>query len=263
MTLEERGAYITLLAWSWERGPVPNDMKRMAVIIGADLDTARRVLDEVLKRWYLDDAGRWLNRRLELVREEQRKFSESQAEKGKRGAERRWRAPSIAGANAPAIATAIAQPITQAQPNVSPDDGSPISDLQSPDPPRKEREGDTRAREDSPPPLLNGASQRMHGVHAWCSLWVGRDGLCVPLGLHGQFIGRLGGSDADTRLKAWYAATVTALDGRPIGDRLFDFWENQFAAWVGTVTAKPQMVGKGARTVSAFDRAAPAVARRS
>lgn len=51
-----------------------------------------------------------INKRLEKVRENQRKYRESQTEKGKHGAEKRWKG-EIAGAIPPAIA--------QAQPNDS------------------------------------------------------------------------------------------------------------------------------------------------
>lgn len=280
MTLEERGAYITLLAWSWERGGVPNDMKRLAVILGADLEQTRTVLDEVLKRWYLDDVGAWRNRRLELVRETQKTFSQSQADKGKRGAQTRWgrrAADKIAGANSPTNDPAIAGLVTDAVPGQSPDDSSPISDLRSLPPLRKERsEGEiARAPEvvggiawrkpDSPEsaryrhgePLIQPVNeQRFHQeYHAWCSARI-----CVPLRLHFEFVGRLVGDNAAERLRAWYPTVVARYDGRDFGDDVFQFWKNEFAGWVGTVTSRPNP--SGSRTGDSMDAAKVSLRRR-
>lgn len=86
LTLEERGAYITFLAWSWEHGQLPNDTKRLAVILGVHIGHARRVCAEVLKRWRIDpDTGQWFNRRLEDVRKQQAAFIEKQRANGQLG----------------------------------------------------------------------------------------------------------------------------------------------------------------------------------
>ena len=108
------------------------------------------------------------------------------------------------------------------------------------------------------PPLINGAEIRRHGLHAWCC----DRGLCVPMGLHTEFKARLGTDDAHARLKAWYPTVVAQHDGRPVGDDLFAFWRNSFAAWVGTVTSPvaPQKPSRGARTAHAFDLAAEMLA---
>lgn len=108
------------------------------------------------------------------------------------------------------------------------------------------------------PPLINGAEIRRHGMHAWCS----DRGLCVPMGLHTEFKARLGADDAHVRLKAWYPTVVAKYAGQPVGDDLFAFWRNEFAAWVGTVTAPValQKPSRGARTAHAFDLAAEMLA---
>lgn len=85
-----------------------------------------------------------------------------------------------------------------------------------------------------PTNLVNGADQRRHGTHAWCDY---ERGLCVPYSLHDEFTKRARKTEAE--LKAWYAGTVQSVAGVDVGDSIFDFWRNQFAAWVGTVTAKP------------------------
>lgn len=119
MTLEERGAYITLLAWSWEHGQLPNDMKRIAVILGVHLGAARRVCVEVLKRWQVSpDTGQWVNRRLEKIRAEQAKFIQKQAANGRLGGR-------------PPKTQSVTQEKPTAKANGKPNESSPISDLQS------------------------------------------------------------------------------------------------------------------------------------
>jgi hypothetical protein len=73
-----------------------------------------------------------------------------------------------------------------------------------------------------------------HARHSWCSARI-----CVPMVLHADFTGRLGTRTADTDLLRWYPTVVAKFDGQPLGDDLFAFWRNEFAAWVGTVTQAP------------------------
>ena len=84
--------------------------------------------------------------------------------------------------------------------------------------------------------LIDGSSQRIHGLHAWCDL---DRGMCVPVGIHSEFKARLGASDADARLMAWYPTVVLKYAGQPIGDSVFEFWRNELAAWQGSVTSRP------------------------
>jgi uncharacterized protein YdaU (DUF1376 family) len=139
MTLEERGAYITLLAWSWEHGPVPNDLKRIAAILGTHVGSARRLWAEVCKRWTLNDKNEWRNRRLEKIRESQAAFSAVQSEKGKAGAAKRWEGHGPANGHclAGGMAGAMAGPMAGVKPDGWPTDSSPISDLRSLDQDRK------------------------------------------------------------------------------------------------------------------------------
>jgi hypothetical protein len=98
--------------------------------------------------------------------------------------------------------------------------------------------------------LIDGSSLRRHGMHAWCD-WERE--MCVTLGQHAQFKARLGTTDADDRLRAWYPTVVAGFAGREIGDPLFAFWDNAFAAWVGTVTSRP--TATGSRTGDTMDAA--------
>ena len=100
----------------------------------------------------------------------------------------------------------------------------------------------------TPTSLINGQSLRSHGSHAVC---FASRGLCVPLTLHEELLGRLGGGDdPNARLLAFYAAEIVALGDIPVGDNAWDFWRNRFAAWVGTVTSKPK-AGRSAQTIAA------------
>lgn len=91
-----------------------------------------------------------------------------------------------------------------------------------------------------PSNLINGAEQRGHGTHAWCSLSAGRGGLCVPASLHREFIDKLAAShDAVADLVAWYPTVVARYLGVNVGDDVFRFWRNEFAAWVGVKTSAP------------------------
>lgn len=96
----------------------------------------------------------------------------------------------------------------------------------------------------------------IHRMHAWCC----DRGLCVPLGMHTEFCGRLGTPDADARLRAWYPEVVARYEGRSIGDNLFEFWRNEFAAWVGTVTTRTRTVAS--RTGDSMDAAKESLRRR-
>jgi len=78
--------------------------------------------------------------------------------------------------------------------------------------------------------------------------------MCVTLGQHSQLKARLGTPDADARLRAWYPTVIASFHGREIGDPLFTFWDNAFAAWVGTVTSRPAS-SSGSRTGATVDAA--------
>lgn len=131
-TLEERGAYITLLAWSWERGPVPNDLRRIALILHVSTAKAKRVWEAVRQRWLLTPDDVWINARLERTRDEAAAFRSLQSQKGKASANAR-RSTAVTTA-APTVVQPRYQPGHQpnGQPETQPDGNSPISDLRSP-----------------------------------------------------------------------------------------------------------------------------------
>jgi len=122
MTLEERGAYITLLAWSWEHGPVPSDPKRIAAILGVEKRQASRIWSEIAHKWTRDAAQNFVNKRLESVRADSDTYRAKQAAKG------RASAASRATAVTTAVTTTV-QPRNQPQgePEGQPEGNPPIS----------------------------------------------------------------------------------------------------------------------------------------
>lgn len=99
--------------------------------------------------------------------------------------------------------------------------------------------------------LVNGTDQRRHGTHEWCDH---ERSMCVPFGLHGQFVNRLGTPNASELLREWYPTVIASYRGRQIGDPLFRFWDNAFSAWVGNVTSTASH-GKGNQSRDAMQRA--------
>lgn len=104
-TLLERGAYFMLLCASWEMGPLPNDQRRLASIIGAQLDDLESVWPVVGSKF--DETERGLvNRRLE----EHRAAQAEKCEKARESARKRWNRSANGHANASANGYASASP---------------------------------------------------------------------------------------------------------------------------------------------------------
>lgn len=82
MPWDVAGVYIHLLAWSWDNGPLPNDPRWRARIIGPE---EKRLWNEVKKRWKRGRKG-WINPRLERLRDEQ----ETYRNHAKKAADFRW-----------------------------------------------------------------------------------------------------------------------------------------------------------------------------
>jgi len=99
LTLEERGAFITLLAWSWENGPLPTEKTRLATLLGITVPKFTRLWRTLGEFWVDSEVG-WINERLELERAKLADQHEGLAKAGKKGAERRWSAYRLAKAQA-------------------------------------------------------------------------------------------------------------------------------------------------------------------
>lgn len=126
MSLQERGAYITLICQCWLEGTLPKDTTRLARLVGVPIAAFRRLWAalEPCFRDSGDQPNRLVHPRLERERQKQAMFSEEQSERGKRGAQKRWRKDG----------TAIPAPLAEngdATKAPMANDSSPISDLQS------------------------------------------------------------------------------------------------------------------------------------
>jgi uncharacterized protein YdaU (DUF1376 family) len=84
-TVTERGVYFLLLGASWEMGPLPDDRRRLAGIVGAQLDEFDDAWKTVRSKFTLTDRG-LINPRLELHRDKQALRSE----KARQSVMNRW-----------------------------------------------------------------------------------------------------------------------------------------------------------------------------
>jgi uncharacterized protein YdaU (DUF1376 family) len=126
MSLQERGAYITLICLCWLEGTLPADVSRLARVCGTPLTVFRR-LWPALSVCFRPAAqeGRLMHPRLERERDTQATFRRRQSDNGKRGADKRWHSEPIATPS-PESSGATVSPMAK---NSS---SSPISNLQSP-----------------------------------------------------------------------------------------------------------------------------------
>jgi len=114
MTAEEVGAYIRLLCHQWNKGGIPNDPERLARMAGVMPGPSLGYASAKLR---LCEDGVLRNDRMEAERAKQQQYRARQGEKGKRGAESRWK-------NGPGHAPAMPVPLPEhSSPSPSP---SPI-----------------------------------------------------------------------------------------------------------------------------------------
>lgn len=127
MSLQERGAYITLLCICWLEGSLPADVGRLANIVG----TPRKAF---AKFWpaiaicFQERGDRLMHGRLEIEREKQAEYRRRQSDAGNASAARRQ---PKAQPNGNRGSTTV-QPQTQPDPQPKGNSPSPISDLRSP-----------------------------------------------------------------------------------------------------------------------------------
>lgn len=97
MTLQERGAYITLLCVCWNDGSLPMQTDRLANMVGTPLKQFERFWPAVRVCFHERD-GRYVHPRLEREREKQASHRQRATDRGAKGADARWNkhGPSIA-----------------------------------------------------------------------------------------------------------------------------------------------------------------------
>lgn len=84
MSLQERGAYITLLCICWQEQSLPNDQGRLARMVGVPLPVFRRLWPALVPCFQIT-AGRLTHKRLEIERQKQDAFRRRQRENGAKG----------------------------------------------------------------------------------------------------------------------------------------------------------------------------------
>lgn len=85
LSLAERGAYITLLAYQWDIGGVPGDTDTLARILGCSRPQAVKAWLGIVAKFQQGSDGEWRNARLELERVKQADRRAALAANGKRG----------------------------------------------------------------------------------------------------------------------------------------------------------------------------------
>lgn len=112
MTLAEEGAYRRLLDHQWLHGSIPGDVEALACICKNTPVKEMRKIWARVEPCFVRMEGqppRYINRKLERVRQERKAFIDKQSESGKRGAEARWRQKQSDGdPNGEPIATPMA-----------------------------------------------------------------------------------------------------------------------------------------------------------
>lgn len=87
MSCCEHGVYVLLLAVSWQRGPLPDDMDHLArLTANPPIEVLRFVLESY---WTRTETG-WLNARMELEREKVATSFKKRSDAGKKGMLARW-----------------------------------------------------------------------------------------------------------------------------------------------------------------------------
>lgn len=90
MTLEERGAYITLLCIAWQEEGIPSDHGKLARVLRVSNRKFAQLWEALEPCWQSDGNGRLTSPRMEGIRDEQRKRSEARSRAGRKGNKKRW-----------------------------------------------------------------------------------------------------------------------------------------------------------------------------
>jgi uncharacterized protein YdaU (DUF1376 family) len=83
--IEEIGAYMRLLNYEWINGGLPDNTYKLSKIVRISERKFKKTWENLREKFHLNGNGLLINSRMEEVREKQRKFIESQSQKGKLG----------------------------------------------------------------------------------------------------------------------------------------------------------------------------------
>lgn len=89
-TNEEVGIYQRLLNYAWINEGLPDDPRRLAMIVRCGFKKFQKRWTNIEKKWTKKGNGFLVNNKMEEVRAKQRKYRAEQARKGKIGADIRW-----------------------------------------------------------------------------------------------------------------------------------------------------------------------------
>jgi uncharacterized protein YdaU (DUF1376 family) len=199
MSLTERGAYITLLAYCWQDGGLPTDTKTLAAMLHVKAIQFDRMWSGPLHECFHERNGKLQNARLEEERKKQADFRKQQKDK----ADKRWQSHSNA--------TALPGSGTRHDP------GNALH-LQSSSSSSLKNTHTTRA---------SAPIHQTHAKHAAC----GR--VCVPAELHSHFVRARNHDGADRELRDWYldvdnAWSVGEFKDANTGANDYAFWRARF-----------------------------------
>ena len=90
MSMEERGVYITLLAYAWLEEGLPQDEKKLARLCGNPKNFVK-TWEVVSECFYIDEDDRLKNPKMEEIRETLHSYKKKMSDAGKKGMESRWK----------------------------------------------------------------------------------------------------------------------------------------------------------------------------
>lgn len=230
MSLQEVGAYIRLLCYQWDKGPIPTDARDRARIMGCAKAQEVQLWKRLSPKFVVTDLeDGYINERLEEERRKQAEYRQRQSDKGKASAATRKQPDSNHGS-------------TTAESRLQPEGNSSSSSSSS----RSGIETGSSTTKHRGVGLIVGGGEyvRLLETHAY----VGAK-LRIPKVLHAELIAK-SGANADVELREWYARLDEELeqDGKGTGD-VFAWLRPRhqvFAkqkGWIDSVTDKPKFDG--------------------
>lgn len=117
MTLEQRGAYVTLMCYQWDAFAVPaDDLKALGALLGVSQAKTKELWAVIGKKFDQGSDGLWRNARVEAERNKQFNRRYALAENGRRGGSKK---ASNALANATPVALAKTVATDQQKPSLA------------------------------------------------------------------------------------------------------------------------------------------------